>query len=242
MSAGSQTIYATGAAVLAAAADLKRKMLDWAAALLETPAEQLETNAEGIYARGSPESNVTYDRLYQLGSEWFATGAPLIGVGSAPKRQRAPGYAASVVRVAVDPDTGLVKLLGLTIAQDVGKAINPPLVEGQMRGGAAQSVGFGLWEEVLYTDQALVRNPGLLDYRLPTAADLPNIQTIIVEAPGGDGPYGAKIAGEPSIITPLAAIANAVRAATGVRPVALPLTPERVWRAMQMANQETSTS
>ena len=233
MSAGSQTIYATGAAVLEAACDLKAKMYAHAAATLETTPDAVGNTDEHVYRLDDPSATVSFEQLFELGSEWFATGGPLIGVGSAEQRDRAPGYSAAVVHIAVEPTTGLVKLLDLTLAQDVGKAINPHLIRGQMHGGAVQSVGFALWEEVLYTEQARVRNASLLDYRLPTFADIPNIQTIIVEAPGGNGPYGAKIAGEPSIITPLAAIANAVRVAVGVRFTEMPITPERVWQAMQ---------
>jgi CO/xanthine dehydrogenase Mo-binding subunit len=137
-----------------------------------------------------------------------------------------------VAEVAVDPDTGQVTLTRLTIAQDVGKAINPLAVEGQLQGGAGQSIGAGLWEEVMYDAQGQVRNPNLLDYRKPTAADLPMIETILVEAPGGDGPYGAKLVGEPPIVPPVAAVANAVAAAIGIRIYELPLTPERVWCAL----------
>ena len=120
----------------------------------------------------------------------------------------------------------------LTAAQDAGKAINPLAVEGQIQGGAVQSVGSALWEEVLYDEENRVRNPGLLDYRMPTAGDVPMIETIVLEVPGGNGPYGAKCVGEPPIIPPVAAVANAVAAAIGTRIYDLPITPERVWRAL----------
>jgi CO/xanthine dehydrogenase Mo-binding subunit len=123
-------------------------------------------------------------------------------------------------------------LICLTTSQDVGKAINPSLVKGQIQGGSVQSVGFALWEEIMYGEDGQVLNPSLLDYHMATAADLPAIEPIIVEVPNGDGPYGAKIVGEPSIIPPVAAIANAVRAALGVRICELPITPERIWRAI----------
>jgi CO/xanthine dehydrogenase Mo-binding subunit len=137
-----------------------------------------------------------------------------------------------VAEVAVDPETGYVRLTRLTTSQDAGKAINPMLVKGQIQGGSVQSAGFALWEEIMYTEDGRIQNPSLLDYHMATAADLPMIEAIIVEVPGGDGPYGAKIVGEPSIIPPVAAIANAIRAAVGVRICALPITPERIWRAM----------
>jgi CO/xanthine dehydrogenase Mo-binding subunit len=126
----------------------------------------------------------------------------------------------------------------LVVAQDVGKAINPLAIEGQMHGGVTQSISMALWEELLYDEAGQVRNPSLLDYRMPTAGDVPLIETIIVEAPGGDGPYGAKLVGEPSMVPAVAAVANAVTAAIGVRICALPLTPERVWRALHDAGDE----
>jgi CO/xanthine dehydrogenase Mo-binding subunit len=134
--------------------------------------------------------------------------------------------------VAVDPETGRVTLTRLTTAQDVGKAVNPLSVEGQIQGGAAQSVGMALWEEVVYDEEGQVCNPSLSDYHMPTAADMPMIETIIVEAPGGDGPYGAKGVGEPPMIPPVTAVANAIAAAVGTRIYDLPITPERVWRAL----------
>jgi CO/xanthine dehydrogenase Mo-binding subunit len=232
ISAGSQTIYAMGAAVKEAALDLRARLFKHAAKELQATEAELEVDDEGIFVAGQPDKRRTFQMLYQLGTEWFAEYGPLMGQGSAPQRQRAPGFAASIAEVAVDPETGQVTLTRLTSAQDVGQAINPLSVEGQIQGGAAQSVGIALWEEVMYDDHGRVRNPNFLDYRLPTAADMPRIETIIVEAPGGDGPYGAKLVGEPNIIPPVAAVANAVAAAIGARVCDLPLTPERVWRAL----------
>ncbi len=157
---------------------------------------------------------------------------PPVGQGSTRPAQSVPAFAAAVAEVAVDPETGQVFLTGLTAAQDAGKAINPLSVEGQIQGGAVQSVGLALWEEVMYDEEGQVRNPGLLDYRMPTSADMPPIETILLEVPGSDGPYGAKCVGEPPIISPVAAVANAVAAAIGIRIYELPITPERVWQAL----------
>lgn len=233
MSAGSQTIFAMGAAVKEAALDLRAKLLRHAAKELQVSEGDLAVDDEGIFSTGQSSQRRSFETLYQLGTEWFAEYGPLLGQGSAPQRQRAPGFAASIAEVAVDPATGQVRVTRLTTAQDVGRAINPLSVAGQLQGGSTQSVGMALWEEVMYDEQGRVRNPNLLDYRIPTAADLPLIETIIVEAPGGDGPYGAKLVGEPSIIPPVAAVANAVAAAVGARICDLPLSPERVWRAMR---------
>ena len=237
MSAGSQTIFAMGPAVKEAAADLRCKLLQHAANSLGVSPEEAALEDDGIYVIANPESRLSFETLFQSSTEWFATRGPLIGQGSATLRQRAPSFSASVAEVAVDPETGFVKLTSLVTSQDAGKAINPSLVEGQIRGGSVQSVGFALWEEIIYAQDGRILNPSLLDYHMATAADLPAIEPLIVEVPFGDGPYGAKIVGEPSIIPPVAAIANAVRAALGVRICDLPITPERIWRAQESQKQ-----
>jgi CO/xanthine dehydrogenase Mo-binding subunit len=238
-SSGSQTIIAMGAAVQIAAQKLREKVLRNTAASLDAGIDELVIDDEGISVAGSPERRLTYAMIYESGTEWFASSGPLVEVGSAGLRKRAPGYAATVAEVAVDPDTGLVRLTRLVTAQDVGCAINRLSVEGQIQGAAVQSAGMALWEEVQYDSQGQVRNPGLLDYRLPTAMDVPCIEPIIVEVATGDGPYGAKVVGETPIISPLPAIANAVADAIGVRIYELPITAERVWKALKESGKHS---
>jgi CO/xanthine dehydrogenase Mo-binding subunit len=233
MSAGSQTIYAMGAAVKEAALDLRAKMVHYAAKDFAVEESEVSVDEEGIFLVAQPGKRLGFDTLYQLGTQWFAEYGPLVGQGSAPQRQRAPGYAACIAEVTVNPRTGKTTVDRLVIAQDAGKAINPLSIEGQMQGGVTQSVSIALWEELLYDNEGQIRNPSLLDYRMPTAADLPLIETIIVEAPGGDGPFGAKLVGEPPMVPALAAVTNAITAAIGMRVTDLPVTPERVWRAIQ---------
>lgn len=235
MSAGSQTIYAMGAAVKEAALDLRARMIRYAAQDLKVTESELGADETGVYLLAQPSKRLGFNTLYQLATQWSDEFGPLVGHGSAPQRQRAPGYAACLAEVIVDPLTGRTTVDRLVIAQDVGKAINPLAIEGQMHGGVTQSVSMALWEELLYDEAGHVRNPSLLDYRMPTAGDVPLIETIIVEVPGGDGPYGAKLVGEPSMVPAVAAVANAVTAAIGVRICDLPLTPERVWRALHDA-------
>jgi CO/xanthine dehydrogenase Mo-binding subunit len=240
ISGGSQTIYAMGAAVKEAALDLRARVLQRAAAELEVPKDELGMNDQGVFVVARPhrpsvpmgEQSCSFQKLYESGTSWSATGGPLVGQGSAPPRQPTRSFAASVAQVTVDPETGQVRLKRLVTAQDVGKAINPLAVEGQLQGAAAQSAGMALWEELLHDDQGQVCNPSLLDYRMPTATDVPLIETVLVETPGGDGPFGAKGVGEPPMIPPVAAVANAVAAAIGARVYDLPITPERVWRAL----------
>ena len=229
MSAGSQTIFAMGLAVKKAAENLREKLLQFAADDLGVSASDLRVEGDRVVS-GSGRS-MPLEMLYRIGSGGYDD-SPIVGEGTVPSRTPVPGVSAAVAEVAVDPDTGQIELTRLTMFQDVGKAINPLAVEGQMQGGAVQSVGMALWEEIMWDEAGHVRNPSLLDYRQATFADIPPIETIILEAPGSDGPYGAKLVGEPPIIPPAPAIANAIADALGVRVCDLPITPERVWRAM----------
>ena len=134
--------------------------------------------------------------------------------------------------------TGAVRVLGHVVAQDVGRALNPALVTGQMHGGAAQGLGWALYEELVHDTQGQLVTGTFVDYSLPTAAAVPQIQTEIVEVPAPEGPFGAKGVGEAPVVGAPAAVANAVAVATkGVRLSQLPMTPERVWRALDDARR-----
>jgi len=149
-----------------------------------------------------------------------------------PGMRPANGYAMSVADVEIDPDTGKVQLTSFTLFQDVGKCVNPTQVENQMQGGAVQGIGWALSEEYVFDDQGRMRNASFLDYRMPTALDLPMIDCVILETPADEGAFGIRGVGEPPIIPPPAAIANAIRDAAGVRMNRLPMSPERVFAAM----------
>ncbi|MHB8513781.1 MAG: xanthine dehydrogenase family protein molybdopterin-binding subunit [Dehalococcoidia bacterium] len=138
------------------------------------------------------------------------------------------GFAHAIVDVEVDPETGKVTILRYTAIQDAGTAVHPAYVEGQMQGGAVQGIGWALNEEYYYDDSGRMANSSFLDYRLPTSLDVPMIDTIIVEVPNPLHPFGVRGVGEPGIVPPLAAIANAVCRATGVRQTQLPMSPRRV--------------
>jgi CO/xanthine dehydrogenase Mo-binding subunit len=137
--------------------------------------------------------------------------------------------------VRVDPETGKVDVLRFTAIQDAGKAIHPAYVEGQMQGGAVQGIGWALNEEYIYDSKGVMQNAGFLDYRMPVASDLPMIDTQIIEVANPSHPYGVRGVGEVPIVAPLAAVANAVRAATGIRIPDLPLSPPRVLAALEAA-------
>ena len=153
------------------------------------------------------------------------------------KTRGAPSAAAHLAHVRVDRETGEVRLLAHVIAQDVGRALNPALVEGQMRGGAAQGIGWALFEELVHDESGQLLTSSFLDYAIPLADRVPDIDTLIVEVPAPDGPFGAKGIGEAPVIAAAPAIANAVAAAVGIRLRELPMTAPRVWAALVGAAQ-----
>jgi CO/xanthine dehydrogenase Mo-binding subunit len=145
---------------------------------------------------------------------------------------QAPGFSTQFCDVEVDPETGKVTILRFVAAQDVGRAIHPSYVEGQIQGGVVQGIGWALNEEYIYNAKGQLDNPGFLDYRCPVASDLPMIEAILVEVPNPAHPYGAKGVGEVNICPPMAAIANAIEAAIGVRMGELPMSPPRILEAI----------
>lgn len=237
MSAGSKIIFTVGRAVKQAAEDARLQILETAAERLEADSSDLELVEGRVQVKGDPERAVTLGQIGQMTTAFAARYAPVVGRGAIAARKSAPGFTAQVAEVEVDPDTGEVTVLRYAIAQDAGLAINPLSVEGQMQGGTTQGLGIALSEEMVFDDQGRLLNPNLLDYRLPTARDVPpRIETLIVEVPSDDGPYGARGVGEPSIIAGAATIANAVADAIGVRVDTIPITPERILRALGKVN------
>ena len=232
MSAGSKTTYTVGRAVKLAAEDARQQMLEIAARRFEAAPEELEMADGVVRLNGSDEKTLTFQRLGRLSTNFAAPFPAVVGRGAITTRKMAPGFTAQAAEVEVDPDTGEITLLGFAISQDAGFAINPLSVAGQMQGGASQGLGIALSEEMLYDEQGRLINGNLLDYRMPTTRDLPPIEAIIVEVPSEEGPYGARIVGEPSIVAGAAAVANAVADAIGVRITEAPITPERVLRAL----------
>jgi CO/xanthine dehydrogenase Mo-binding subunit len=232
MSAGSKTTYTVGRAVQLACEDMRNQMFELAKQRLEAEPDEMEVADGQVQVKGAPDRAMTFARLGYLSTNFGAPFPAIVGTGKITTRKNAPGFTAQVADVEVDPDTGDVTLHGFAIAQDVGFAINPLSVEGQMQGGASQGIGLALWEEMLYDSEGHLLNPNLLDYRLPTTRDLPPIETIIVEVPSEEGPFGARIVGEPSIVAGIAAIGSAIENAVGARVTESPFTPERILRAM----------
>ena len=195
---------------------------------LKVPVDEVEYQAKRFWAKGDTQNEVS---LAELARESVAWGSgPIIGKGSTTRMQPAHAYAAHVADVEIDPETGKVTILRYTCFQDVGKAINPTQVEGQIQGGAVQGIGWALNEEYVF-DNGELKNASLLDYRCPVALDLPMIETVLTEVPASEGPYGLRGVGEVPIVPPGAALANAIYRATGTRLYELPMNPERIFWA-----------
>jgi len=228
ISAGSKTTYTVGAAVIEASEDARRQTLDIAASELEAAVSDLDIVDNSVVVQGVPGKSITLAAIGKKGNTFQSRTPPVFGTSSMGFSVQAPAFAAQLARIEVDPDTGQITLTDFVCAQDVGKLLNPLGAEGQIQGGAVQSLGFALTEGLMYSDDGRLMNPSLLDYRKLTAADVPNIETIIVEVPAPAGPFGARGVGEPPIVPALAAMANALEDATGLRLTTMPLTPERV--------------
>jgi CO/xanthine dehydrogenase Mo-binding subunit len=215
-----------------AAREARERLLDVAAEELEIAPEDLEIVDGTVQPAGVPAKAMP---LEELASKVLAFGSPyspVEGHGRVSPGQ-APQSAAHLSHVHVDRDTGAVTVLGHVVAQDVGRALNPALVEGQMQGGATQGLGWALLEELAYDEHGQPVAGSFVSYTMPTAGGVPLIDTQVVEVPAPEGPYGAKGVGEAPVIGVAGAVANAVAAATGgVRMRRLPMTPERVWRAI----------
>jgi xanthine dehydrogenase molybdenum-binding subunit len=226
--AGSRTAFATGWAVYDAAHDALRQLKERVAKTWEKKPEEVAF-ANGLFSPVSG-NGVKPMTLKQLAPRLGRTGGPVIGRATVNARGVGPSFATTLVDLEVDPDTGKAKILRVTVAQDVGKAIHPSYVEGQMQGGTAQGIGWALNEEYFYDDKGILRNIGLLDYRMPTCLDLPEIETILVEVPAPGHPLGIRGVGEVPIVPPPAAVANAIYRATGVRMIELPMSPPRLMK------------
>jgi CO/xanthine dehydrogenase Mo-binding subunit len=231
-SGGSKITYTVGRAVQEAAREAREQLLEVAASELEIDPEDLEIVDGAVQPIGDPGSGRQLDDLAREVLAFGSPYAPVEGHGRVSQNNPAPQAAAHISHVKVDRETGAIEVLGHLIAQDVGRALNPALVEGQMHGGVVQGLGWALFEELVHDEHGQVVTGTLVDYALPTASALPPIETEIVEVAAPDGPFGAKGVGEPPVIGVAAAVANAVAAATGTRIYRLPMTPERVWRAL----------
>ena len=241
VSGGSVITYSTGRAVQRATAVLRDKILAYAALALEIDVRDLELIDGAVRPKGSPERGMTLAEIGERLDGFSAAFEPLEGHAGSVPPVLAPLTSAHLVHVRVDRESGEVKVLDYVIAQDVGRALNPALIEDQLHGGATQGLGWALHEAMLHDETGQLLTGTFLDYALPTATDVPRFETILVEVPSADGPYGAKGVGEGPICGAAAAVANAVAAATGVRYRSLPMTAPRVWRGLVAAQGHDAT-
>ncbi|MDP6030451.1 MAG: molybdopterin-dependent oxidoreductase [Arenicellales bacterium] len=240
----SRSTFVQGLTVQKAAADLQQELLQMAAEMLDRPAEELEAFDGQIYGSGNPEPLLPVaevsSEMHRLGKRCTALGwhdnttkdvNPETSQGDAYATY---GWATQLAEVEVDTETGHVRVIKIVSATDVGKAINPVGVEGQIQGGAAMGLGHALYEQHIL-NQGVPQTGSLAFYLVPTSMDVPEIECEIVEVADPNGPYGAKGMAEPATIPTTPAILNAIYDAVGVRISETPATPERVYLAIQEA-------
>ncbi len=237
LTGGSRATFSSGMATVEAARDIKREAIKRASKIWELPEEAIEWDSGAVRPAGPNAGKHNPMSLADIAKIAGKTGGPIVGYSKINAQGAAPAFATHVVDVEVDPETGKVRIVRYTAIQDAGRAIHPSYVEGQFQGGAVQGIGWALNEEYVYGADGKLQNAGFLDYRVPVASDLPMIDTVIVEVPNPNHPYGVRGVGEAPICPPLAAIANAIANATGIRFFALPMSPPKVLAALDAARK-----
>ena len=236
-SGGSRIVYSQGTAVQRAAENTVEKLTALAAERLGLPEDALGCEDGRIYVMDNEPQGLTFAQL--AAASITSRGGPIIGTASLSSMPYTPVFAAQAAEVKVDRATGQVKVLRYIQAQDVGTAINPMAVEGQLDGGVVQGIGRALTEDQQFDPETgAVRNPSFASYLMPLAIDLPELENVLINVPAPDGPFGARAVAEPPGFGPPAAIANAVYDAVGVRIKELPLSGERVLAALNGQNAE----
>ena len=231
-SGGSRIVYSQGTAVQRAAEEVQERLYELAAERLGVPAGALATGEGRVYVQDNPNQSLTFSQL--AGMSLNSRGGPIIGTASLSSMPYTPVFSTQAAEVLVDKATGQVRVTRYVQAQDVGVAINPMSVEGQLEGGVVQGIGRALTEDMQLDPQTgAVRTSSLSTYLMPLAVDLPEIENILIRVPADDGPFGARAVAEPPGFGPPAAIANAIYDAVGVRIRELPLSGERVLAALQ---------
>ena len=215
--AGSQTTYSLGGAVYEAALEARRQLFDIATDQLEAAPEDLEIVNGRVTVKGVPERFVEITKLVALSTEFMGRHRPIQAIGRSAVDRASPAFTVHIARVRTDAETGAFQVIGYAAIQDVGRAINPPEVRAQVHGGAVQSIGRALGEQLVYDEEGQLRSGSFLDYELPTADQVPEVDVVLVEVPSPVGPLGAKGVGEPPAIPGPAAVANALARATGIR-------------------------
>ena len=220
------------------ALDIRRQLEERAAQIWDVDREQVSYGADAVI-RGPTDDEGSERALTfkELCAQLPRTGGLIQGHADVLPTGVGAAFGCHIVDVEVDPETGKVEILRYTAVQDVGKAIHPSYVEGQIQGGVAQGAGMALTEEYFYDETGTMRNSSLLDYRMPTSLDLPDIETVLIEVPNTGHPYGVRGVGEVPIVPPLAAIGNAIHDATSVRVTQLPASPRWLLDQLERAGE-----
>ncbi|MEX2642507.1 MAG: xanthine dehydrogenase family protein molybdopterin-binding subunit [Acetobacterales bacterium] len=238
LTAGSRVTFASGLAVIGVCKQVIDELRARAAKLWDVDVEAVDWE-EG-YAKPSSSNVGQFEplSLKDLAAKASATGGPIGSANAVNASGQAPGFSTQLCDVEVDPETGRVTVLRHVVAQDAGRAIHRSYVEGQMQGGAVQGLGWALNEEYVYGKEGKMENPGFLDYRMPVCSDLPMIETVVVEVPNPNHPYGVKGVGEVNIVPVLAAVANAVADAVDRRMDSVPISPPKLLAALERQEAE----
>ena len=235
LTGGSRVTFSAGMATIEAAREVTSELCARAAKIWEI-AEDAVIWEDG-HAKPAGENAGDFEpmSLAEIAKMAGKTGGAIAGNARINAQGAGPTFGTHVVDVEVDKETGRVTVLRYTVVQDAGKAVHPSYVEGQYQGGAVQGIGWALNEEYIYGDDGRLQNAGFLDYRIPVASDVPMIDTVIVEVPNPRHPYGVRGVGETPIVPPMAAMANAIEQATGIRFTELPMSPPKVLKAIEAA-------
>jgi CO/xanthine dehydrogenase Mo-binding subunit len=229
--------YTTGVAVIRAAEEAKRQLLAIAAEEFEAAVEDLEIVDGNVQVKGVPTKSIPLGELAGKGMDFGGDYPPVFAHGRAVVTDQSPGFAAQIAEVKVDEETGEVQVVRVVAVQDVGRAINPMAIEGQIHGGVTQGIGWALYEQMIYGDDGQLLTGTLMDYALPdTTQAAREFETILLEVPSDHGPFGARGVGEPPVTPTAAAVANAIAHAAGVRLTDIPMTAPQVLRALRSRN------
>jgi CO/xanthine dehydrogenase Mo-binding subunit len=233
---GSRVTFATGMAATMAAEKVVEQLKQRAAMIWDITPDAVDWRDGQAFPAGTNVGTFEPLSLAEIALKAARTGGPVTSEVSVNAQGAGPGFGAHICDVEVDKETGQVTIIRYTAVQDVGRAIHPSYVEGQIQGGAVQGIGWALNEEYIYDKDGKMDNPGFLDYRCPVASDLPMIEAIMVEVPNPRHPFGARGVGEVPIIPPMAAVGNAIRDAIGLRMPNLPMSPPKIRKALDVAN------
>jgi CO/xanthine dehydrogenase Mo-binding subunit len=236
LTGGSRATFSNGIAVKLAADALIKEACARVAKVWEVPEEAVKWEDGVARPASSNVGDFAPLSLAEIAELAGKTGGPIAGHAHVNAQGAGPSFGTHLVDVEVDKETGRVTILRYTVVQDAGRAVHPSYVEGQYQGGAVQGIGWALNEEYIYGADGRLQNPGFLDYRMPVASDVPMIDTVIVEVPNPRHPFGVRGVGETPIVPPMAAIANAIEQATGIRFTELPMSPPKVLKAIDEAN------